>query len=143
MLFSPVTEAGQMYTVSFSSNALKALFILLRHQSVWLPFFNHYVKSNELTFILYSIWYCSSHLFIRAANKIWQYYVWTRFLFSLHVHAHVLKWSRNSMASSKEWLERGSLVKVKFLNMASKNFQIQFSVIRQGCNTLLDLHNSL
>ena len=144
MLFSPVTEAGQMYTVSLSSNALKALFILLRHQSVWLPFFNHYVRSNVLTFILYSIWYCSSHLFIRAVNTIWQYYVWIRFFFSLYVH--VLKWSRNSMASSKEWLERVSLDKVKFLNMASKNFQIkfqiQFSVIGRGRNTLLDLHNS-
>ena len=50
------------------------------------------------------------------------------------------------MASSKEWLERVSLVKVKFLNMASKNFQIKFqiqlSVIDRGRNTLLDLHNS-
>ena len=50
------------------------------------------------------------------------------------------------MASSKEWLERVSLVKVKFLNMTSKNFQIKFqiqlSVIGRGRNTLLDLHNS-
>ena len=148
MLFSPVTEAGQMYTVSLSSNALKALFILLRHQSVWLPFFNHYVRSiNVLTFILYSIWYCSSHLFIRAANKIWQYYVFTnKIFFQLTCTVHVLKWSRNSMASSKEGLEKGSLVKVQFLNMASKNFQIKFqiqsSVIRRGRNTLLDFHNS-
>ena len=50
------------------------------------------------------------------------------------------------MASSKERLERVSLVKVTFLNMASKNFQIKFqiqlSVIGRGRNTLLDLHNS-
>ena len=143
--YFPLLQKLARCTLSvLSSNALKGLFILLRHQSVSLPFFIHYVRSNVLTFTLYSIWYCSSHLFIRAVNTIWQYYVWIRFFFSLHVH--VLKWSRNSMASSKEWLERVSLVKVKFLNMASKNFQIKFqiqlSVIGRGRNTLLDLHNS-
>ena len=133
MLFSPVTEAGQMYTVSLSSNALKVLFILLRHQGQ---------MYSRLFFIPFdtAVLISSSELPIKLDN----YYVWIRFFFILHVQ--VLKWSRNSMTSSKEWLERGSLVKVKFLNMASKNFQIkfqiQFSVIRRGRNTLLDLRNS-
>ena len=76
MLYSPVTEAGQMYTVSLSSNALKVLFILLRHQGQ---------MYSRLFFIPFdtAVLISSSELPIKFDN----YYVWIRF-FSAYMYMY-------------------------------------------------------